>query len=114
MDCCVQLHRLELVLLITLDGLPHPQVVLMLSKMGSCSMDVFRREKAKVRMMKQNASDQTESYWNNLWGKPRGHQSTEEEAKRENEELQQNLEDEEGTQEGVLVNLPPLNFSRLC
>ncbi|GMQ07459.1 hypothetical protein CsSME_00051636 [Camellia sinensis var. sinensis] len=33
-------------------------------------------EKAKVRMMKQNASDQTESYWNNLWGKPRGHRST--------------------------------------
>ncbi|CAL5439087.1 unnamed protein product [Camellia sinensis] len=35
MDCSVQLHRLELVLLITLDGLPHPQVALMLSGLGS-------------------------------------------------------------------------------
>ncbi|THG11304.1 hypothetical protein TEA_014274 [Camellia sinensis var. sinensis] len=34
------------------------------------------QQKAKVRMMKHNASDQTESCWNNLWGKPRGHQST--------------------------------------
>ncbi|CAL5406992.1 unnamed protein product [Camellia sinensis] len=28
MVCCVQLHHLELVLLITLDGQPHPQLVL--------------------------------------------------------------------------------------
>ncbi|KAI7981509.1 hypothetical protein LOK49_Contig34G00007 [Camellia lanceoleosa] len=77
--------------------------------MGSCSVDVFRMEKAKVRMMKRNASDQTESYWNNLWGKPRGHQSTGG-SEREHEELQQHLKDGESTQEGVLVNLPPLNF----
>ncbi|CAL5351434.1 unnamed protein product [Camellia sinensis] len=33
-------------------------------------------EKAKVRMMKQKGSDQTESYWSNLWGKPRDYQNT--------------------------------------
>ncbi|THG13356.1 hypothetical protein TEA_027506 [Camellia sinensis var. sinensis] len=32
--------------------------------------------KAKVRMMKQKGSDQTESYWSNLWGKPRDYQNT--------------------------------------
>ncbi|CAL5403833.1 unnamed protein product [Camellia sinensis] len=71
-------------------------VALMLSGMGS-SVDVFRMAtsrwekkqakilaKAKVRMMKQKGSDQTESYWSNLWGKPRDYQNTvvaEEEAK---------------------------------
>ncbi|CAL5406692.1 unnamed protein product [Camellia sinensis] len=64
-------------------------------KLNSC-------EKAKVRMMKHNASDQTESCWNNLWGKPRGHQSTGRKQKGEHEELQQHLEDGESTQEGVL------------
>ena len=29
------------------------------------------QEKAKVTMMKQKGSDNTESYWSNLWGKPR-------------------------------------------
>ncbi|CAL5342766.1 unnamed protein product [Camellia sinensis] len=67
-------------------------------KLNSC--------KAKVRMMKHNASDQTESCWNNLWGKPRGHQSTERrKQKGEHEELQQHLEDGESTQEGVLMIL---------
>ncbi|THF95203.1 hypothetical protein TEA_023652 [Camellia sinensis var. sinensis] len=52
------------------------EVALMLSGMGSSSMDVFRMAKAKVRMMKQKGSDQTESYWSNLWGKPRDYQNT--------------------------------------
>ncbi|GFS45509.1 DNAJ heat shock N-terminal domain-containing protein [Actinidia rufa] len=36
------------------------------------------QEKAKVTMMKQKGSDNTESYWSNLWGKPRDqYQNTE-------------------------------------
>ncbi|KAL7185354.1 hypothetical protein ACSBR2_027320 [Camellia fascicularis] len=46
---------------------PNIWVALMLSGMGSSSVDVFRMAKAKVRMMKQKGSDQTESYWSNLW-----------------------------------------------
>ncbi|CAL5345922.1 unnamed protein product [Camellia sinensis] len=52
------------------------RVALMLSEMGSSLVDVFRMAKAKVRMMKQKGSDQTESYWSNLWGKPRDYQNT--------------------------------------
>ncbi|KAI8007098.1 hypothetical protein LOK49_LG07G00682 [Camellia lanceoleosa] len=103
-----------MVLLITLDELPHPQVALMLSRLGSSSVDVFRMatsqwekrqakilEKAKMWMMKQKGYDQTESYWSNLWGKPREHQSIGLEGRRVHEELQQQqLEDGESTQEG--------------
>nr|GMC76832.1 chaperone protein DnaJ C76, chloroplastic [Ipomoea batatas] len=56
-------------------------VALMLSGMGAASIDVFRMGQAKVRMTKKKGSDKTDSYWDNLWGKPRDYQSTEEEAK---------------------------------
>ncbi|KAE9592970.1 putative 3Fe-4S ferredoxin, DnaJ domain, 4Fe-4S ferredoxin-type, iron-sulfur binding protein [Lupinus albus] len=68
-------------------------VALMLSGMGSASNDVFRMassrwdkrqskvlEQAKLRMMKQNGSNYTDSYWDNLWGKPKEYQSSEEEV----------------------------------
>ncbi|KAK3012644.1 hypothetical protein RJ639_009189 [Escallonia herrerae] len=68
-------------------------VALMLSGMGS-SVDVFRMassrwqkrqnkvlEQAKVRMMKKKDSDQSESYWDNVWGNAKDYQSTEEEVK---------------------------------
>ncbi|KAE8709964.1 chaperone protein DnaJ-like isoform X2 [Hibiscus syriacus] len=45
-------------------------VALMLSGMGSSS-DVFRMEQAKVRMMQQKDGGKTDSYWTNLWGKPK-------------------------------------------
>ncbi|KAF5744073.1 dnaJ subfamily C member 2 [Tripterygium wilfordii] len=67
-------------------------VALMLSGMGSAGADVFRMassrwekrqakvlEQAKLRMMKQKYSGKTESYWDNLWGKPRDYQNSEEE-----------------------------------
>ncbi|KAL4390466.1 hypothetical protein AHAS_Ahas03G0147900 [Arachis hypogaea] len=69
-------------------------VALMLSGMGSASSDVFRMassrwekrqakvlEQAKVRMMKQKGTDATNSYWDNLWAKPKEYQSSEEEVK---------------------------------
>ncbi|KAL2496974.1 DNAJ heat shock N-terminal domain-containing protein [Forsythia ovata] len=69
-------------------------VALMLSGMGSASMDVFRLAssrwekrqnkvlgQAKVRMMKQKGSDKTQSYWSNLWGSPKDYENTEEEMK---------------------------------
>ncbi|XP_052179170.1 chaperone protein dnaJ C76, chloroplastic [Diospyros lotus] len=69
-------------------------VALMLSGMGSASLDVFRMansrwekrqakilEKAKIRMMNQKDTDKAESYWDNLWGKPRNYQKSEEEVK---------------------------------
>ncbi|KAK9284631.1 hypothetical protein L1049_023807 [Liquidambar formosana] len=69
-------------------------VALMLSGMGSASADVFRMassrwekrqskvlEQAKVRMMKQKGSGKSESFWNNVWGKPKEAQNTEEEVK---------------------------------
>ncbi|KAL2496754.1 DNAJ heat shock N-terminal domain-containing protein [Forsythia ovata] len=69
-------------------------VALMLSGMGSASMDVFRLAssrwekrqnkvlgQAKVRMMKQKGSDKTQSYWSNLWGNPKDYENTEEEMK---------------------------------
>lgn len=69
-------------------------VALMLSGMGSASTDVFRMastrwekrqnkvlEQARWRMMKQKGSDNTESYWSDLWGKRKDYQSTEEEVK---------------------------------
>ncbi|CAL5342764.1 unnamed protein product [Camellia sinensis] len=106
---------------------PNIWVALMLSGMGSSSMDVFRMAtsrwekrqakmlaKAKVRMMKQKGSDQTESYWSNLWGKPRDYQNTGRKRRREHEEQLQHLEDGESTREGVLINLPPLNFQSPC
>ncbi|KAJ1382848.1 DnaJ domain containing protein [Sesbania bispinosa] len=68
-------------------------VALMLSGMGSASSDVFRMassrwekrqakvlEKARLRMMKQKGSDKTDSYWDNLWGKPQDYQRSEEEV----------------------------------
>ncbi|XP_061364495.1 chaperone protein dnaJ C76, chloroplastic-like [Gastrolobium bilobum] len=69
-------------------------VAFMLSGMGSGSSDVFRMassrwekrqakvlEQAKFRMMKQKGSDKTDSYWDNVWGKTREYQSSEEEVK---------------------------------
>ncbi|XP_047148482.1 chaperone protein dnaJ C76, chloroplastic [Vigna umbellata] len=68
-------------------------VALMLSGMGTASIDVFRMassrwekrqskvlEKAKFRMMKQEGSDKKSSYWDNLWGKQKGYQSSDEEV----------------------------------
>ncbi|XP_057450923.1 chaperone protein dnaJ C76, chloroplastic [Lotus japonicus] len=69
-------------------------VALMLSGMGSASSDVFRMassrwekrqakvlDQARQRMMKQKGSDETDSYWDNLWGKPRDYQRSEDEVK---------------------------------
>lgn len=69
-------------------------VAFMLSGMGSASVDVFRMActrwekrqakvlaQAKLRMMKQKDSDKSETYWSNLWGKPREYQNSEEEVK---------------------------------
>ncbi|XP_020237150.1 chaperone protein dnaJ C76, chloroplastic [Cajanus cajan] len=68
-------------------------VALMLSGMGTASIDVFRMassrwekrqskvlEKAKLRMMKQEGSDKKNSYWDNLWGKQKEYQSSDEEV----------------------------------
>lgn len=68
-------------------------VALMLAGMGASS-DVFRMassrwekrqskvlEKAKLRMMKQKGSNHSDSYWDNLWGKQKEYQNTEEEVK---------------------------------
>ncbi|KAH7533204.1 hypothetical protein FEM48_Zijuj04G0105300 [Ziziphus jujuba var. spinosa] len=68
-------------------------VALMLAGMGSSS-DVFRMassrwekrqakvlEQAKVRMAKKKGADETESYWDNLWGKPKDYKKSEEEVK---------------------------------
>ncbi|MED6191647.1 hypothetical protein PIB30_001922 [Stylosanthes scabra] len=38
-------------------------------------------ELAKMRMMKQQRSDRTDSYWDNLWGNPKDYESSEEEVK---------------------------------
>lgn len=67
-------------------------VALMLSGMGSGSIDVFRMansrwekrqakvlEKAKVRMMKKKETGKADSYWSNLWGKPKDYKNSEEE-----------------------------------
>ncbi|XP_050248630.1 chaperone protein dnaJ C76, chloroplastic isoform X2 [Quercus robur] len=64
-------------------------VAFMLSGMGTASMDVFRmansrweKRQAKVlaqakrRMRKQKNSDKSESYWSNLWNKPRDSQNS--------------------------------------
>ncbi|RDX79826.1 Chaperone protein dnaJ C76, chloroplastic [Mucuna pruriens] len=56
-------------------------VAIMLSGMGSASTDVFRMEQAKLKMLKQKGSDKTDLFWNNLWGKPKDFQSSEEEIK---------------------------------
>lgn len=32
------------------------------------------QDQARQRMMKQKGSDETDSYWDNLWGKPRDYQ----------------------------------------
>ncbi|CAL9085884.1 unnamed protein product [Musa acuminata var. zebrina] len=71
-------------------------VGLMLSGMGSSSLDVFRMacsrwekrqakvlERAKIRMMKQKDSDKSGS-WSNIWGAPKNYETTEvkERAKR--------------------------------
>ncbi|KAF3443996.1 hypothetical protein FNV43_RR13686 [Rhamnella rubrinervis] len=68
-------------------------VALMLAGMGSAS-DVFKMarsrwekrqakvlQQAKIRMMKQKGAYNTESYWDNLWGKPKEYQNSEEEVK---------------------------------
>ncbi|XP_027926452.1 chaperone protein dnaJ C76, chloroplastic-like isoform X2 [Vigna unguiculata] len=68
-------------------------VALMVSGMGTASIDVFRMassrwekrqskvlEKAKFRMMKQEGSDKKNSYWDNLWGKQKDYQSSDEEV----------------------------------
>ncbi|EOX92901.1 DNAJ heat shock N-terminal domain-containing protein isoform 3 [Theobroma cacao] len=69
-------------------------VALMLSGMGSASMDVFRMacsrwekrqakvlEQAKIKMTWQKDSGKTDSYWSNLWGKPQEYKKSEEEVK---------------------------------
>ncbi|XP_021273921.1 uncharacterized protein LOC110409032 isoform X2 [Herrania umbratica] len=69
-------------------------VALMLSGMGSASMDVFRMacsrwekrqakvlEQAKAKMAWQKDSGKTDSYWSNLWGKPQEYKKSEEEVK---------------------------------
>ncbi|KAL3848730.1 hypothetical protein ACJIZ3_010612 [Penstemon smallii] len=69
-------------------------VALMLSGMGSASVDVFRMasvrwekrqnkvlEKAKRRMMKKKDSDKTETYWSNLWGNSKDFENKEEKVK---------------------------------
>ncbi|CAL1352486.1 unnamed protein product [Linum trigynum] len=71
-------------------------VALMLSGMGSASVDVFRMassrwekrqakvlEKARVQMMKKNGkdADKDDSYWSNLWGSQKDRQPSEEETK---------------------------------
>lgn len=69
-------------------------VAIMLSGMGAASTDVFRMassrwekrqakvlEQAKLRMMKEKGSDKADMFWNNLWGKQRDFQSSEEEVK---------------------------------
>ncbi|CAN1759015.1 Chaperone protein dnaJ C76, chloroplastic [Linum perenne] len=74
-------------------------VALMLSGMGAASVDVFRMassrwekrqakvlEKARVQMMRNNGKDsdkkeESSSYWSNLWGSPKDHQTSEEETK---------------------------------
>ena len=38
--------------------------------------DDFLQERAKLRMMKQQPSDRTESYWGNLWGNPKDYESS--------------------------------------
>ncbi|XP_039003912.1 chaperone protein dnaJ C76, chloroplastic-like [Hibiscus syriacus] len=68
-------------------------VALMLSGMGSSS-NVFRMassrwekrrakilEQPKVRMMQQKDGGKTDSYWTNLWGKPKEYNKSEEEVK---------------------------------
>ncbi|XP_038887877.1 chaperone protein dnaJ C76, chloroplastic [Benincasa hispida] len=69
-------------------------VAFMLSGMGSSAVDVFRMassrwekrqakvlEKAKVRMMKKKkGSDSDDSYWSNLWGRPKDQRNSEEET----------------------------------
>ncbi|KAG2717648.1 hypothetical protein I3760_03G186100 [Carya illinoinensis] len=69
-------------------------VALMLSGMGSASADVFRMassrwekrqakvlQQAKLRMMNQKDSGQSEQFWNNVWGKPRDYKNSEDEVK---------------------------------
>ncbi|XP_068667292.1 chaperone protein dnaJ C76, chloroplastic-like [Aristolochia californica] len=69
-------------------------VGLMLAGMGASAVDVFRmassrweklqmkvRDKAKRRMANKKGSEKSGAYWNNLWGKPRDYQNSEEEVK---------------------------------
>ncbi|XP_027346122.1 chaperone protein dnaJ C76, chloroplastic isoform X1 [Abrus precatorius] len=69
-------------------------VAIMLSGMGSASTDVFKMassrwekrqakvlEQAKLRTMKKKGSGKADMFWNNLWGKPKDFQSSEEEVK---------------------------------
>jgi len=37
---------------------------------------VFWQEQAKLRMMRQESSDKTVSYWDNLWGQPKDYQNS--------------------------------------
>ncbi|KAK7262617.1 hypothetical protein RJT34_30192 [Clitoria ternatea] len=69
-------------------------VALMLSGMGAASTDVFRMassrwekrqakvlEQAKIKMTKQKGSGKADSFWDNVRGKPKDFQSSEEEVK---------------------------------
>ncbi|KAK4398150.1 Chaperone protein DnaJ [Sesamum angolense] len=69
-------------------------VALMLSGMGSASVDVFRMasvrwekrqakvlEKARMRMVKQKDSGKTQTYWSNLWGDAKDYENAEEKVK---------------------------------
>ncbi|XP_022147843.1 chaperone protein dnaJ C76, chloroplastic [Momordica charantia] len=68
-------------------------VAFMLSGMGSSAVDVFRQassrwekrqakvlQQAKVRMTKKKSSDSNDSYWSNLWGRPKDQPNSEEEV----------------------------------
>lgn len=37
---------------------------------------VFLQEQAKMRMMRQESSGKTDSYWDNLWGQPKDYQNS--------------------------------------
>ncbi|KAL6508931.1 hypothetical protein OROHE_021490 [Orobanche hederae] len=69
-------------------------VALMLSGMGSASVDVFplassRWEKrqskvlaqARMKMAKQQGSDKAPSFWNNVWSEPKENENTDEDVK---------------------------------
>ncbi|OMO83870.1 3Fe-4S ferredoxin [Corchorus capsularis] len=69
-------------------------VAFMLSGMGSASSDVFRMatsrwekrqakvlQQAKIKMTQEKGSGKTDSYWSNLWGKPKEYKKSEEEVK---------------------------------
>ncbi|AEC10164.1 putative 3Fe-4S ferredoxin, DnaJ domain, 4Fe-4S ferredoxin-type, iron-sulfur binding protein [Arabidopsis thaliana] len=93
-DCIHQTSAAQLSLLEDeMRRVERVNVALMLSGMGSGAVDVFRmarsrweKRQAKVlnqarsRMMKRKNTDETPSYWDNLWGKQNEYQKSEEEV----------------------------------